>query len=380
MTAAPGQATPVDNNVIALDGQIDAERNNLRTDKIDLTYGELASMYEARELIIAPEYQRLFRWSEDQKASFIESLLLGFPIPAIFVAEGKDGVWELVDGLQRVSTVFEFMGVLKDADGEAVPPSRLSFATKESHKLPLLDGFHFEKLSLRSRLTLKRAYCRVEVIKIGSAPLMKYDVFEKLNTGGSRLEPQEIRNAILRAINPELVQFFDELSRKPSFANHLHLSENQQHQMYDRGLVLRFFTLKNNFENFDHDVEPFITSYMKKVAVGQQPFDTTAELIVFERTFAALANALGDDAWRHLTNNQAKGGFSVYVFDALSIGVARNIGIVGNLSPSELAARCNALKNAQEFKNNVGAGANTRAKMRERLAVATTIIRDGSQS
>jgi hypothetical protein len=378
MAAASNSVAPTDDDAIALDAQIDAERNNLRTDKIDLTYGELASMYEASELVIAPEYQRLFRWSEDQKASFIESLLLGFPIPAIFVAEGKDGVWELVDGLQRVSTVFEFMGVLKDAEGAAVSSSILSFSSKENHKLPLLNNFRFEDLSLRSRLTLKRAYCRVEVIKTGSAPLMKYDVFEKLNTGGSRLEPQEIRNAILRAINPELIQFFDDLSRIPSFASHLHLSENQQQQMYDRGLVLRFFTLKNNFEKFDHDVEPFITSYMKTVAVQRASFDMTAERAIFERTFAALASALGDDAWRHLTNNQAKGGFSVYVFDALSIGVARNLDIVDNLSSSELAMRGNALKISDEFKKNTGAGANTGKKMHDRLAVATRIIRYGT--
>src|SRR4051812_28863839 len=101
----------------ALDAQIDIERNNLRTDKIDLSYGELASMYERQELIITPEYQRLFRWDADKQANFIESLLLGFPVPAIFVAEGDNGVWELVDGLQRISTVFEFMGVRKDTEG-----------------------------------------------------------------------------------------------------------------------------------------------------------------------------------------------------------------------------------------------------------------------
>jgi hypothetical protein len=61
-------------------------------------------------------------------------------------------------------------------------------------------------------------YCRVEVIKVGSAPLMKYDVFERLNTGGSGLEPQEIRNAIFRAVNPD-----------PSFADTLRLSQTEQY-------------------------------------------------------------------------------------------------------------------------------------------------------
>jgi hypothetical protein len=168
-----------------LDTEIDRERNNIRTDKLDISYGELASLYESEELVVAPEYQRLFRWSTDQKANFIESLLLGFPVPAIFVAETEIGIWELVDGLQRLSTVFEFFGILKNESGKSVPPSRISFSSKERQKLPHLDGRLFGELSLRSRLAIRRLPCRVEVIKVGSAPQMKYDVFERLNTGGS---------------------------------------------------------------------------------------------------------------------------------------------------------------------------------------------------
>src|SRR5262249_1130329 len=100
---------------------------------------------------------------------------------------------------------------------------------------------------------------------------------------------------------------------------------------------------------------------------------------VFRRTFTAIADALGDDAWRHLRDGQPKGGFSVYVYDALSIGVARNLAAAANLSREELAARCNLLKNAAAFRTNVGPGANTRAKMRERLDAATRIIAGDAQ-
>lgn len=362
-----------------LDTQIDIERNNLRTDKIDLSYGELASMYEKNELVITPEYQRLFRWSRDQQATFIESLLLGFPVPAIFVAESENGVWELVDGLQRLSTVFEFMGVRRNADDNTiVDPSRLSFSEKGDRKLPLLDGFTFEMMSLRSRLTLKRAYCRVEVIKVGSAPSMKYDVFERLNTGGSRLEPQEIRNAIFRATDPDFMRFCDDRANFKPLQETLQLSDSQQQAMFDRGLVLRFFTLKNNSEKFDHDVEPFITSYIRKIVAGKVAFDQTSEQMVFEKTFARIADALGEDAWRHHRDGKAKGPFSVYVFDTLSISVAHNIDAVEALSPQELARRCIAIKEASEFRDNVGAGANTQAKMRARLDVGMRLIRDGA--
>jgi len=93
-----------------IDQEIEAGRNDIRTDKLDISYGELSNLYANEELIIRPEFQRLFRWSSTQKTRFIESILLGFPTPTIFVAEDATGVWELVDGLQRVSTVLEFMG------------------------------------------------------------------------------------------------------------------------------------------------------------------------------------------------------------------------------------------------------------------------------
>ncbi|GAA0275419.1 hypothetical protein LNAOJCKE_1045 [Methylorubrum aminovorans] len=353
-----------------LDTQIDTERNNIRTDKIDLSYGELASLYENKELIISPEYQRLFRWTADQKASFIESLLLGFPVPAIFVAERDDGVWELVDGLQRLSTVFEFMGSLRDIQDRQLPPLTVSFSAVEDHKLPALHGTQFDTMSLRSRLALKRTYCRVEVIKVGSAPAMKYDVFERLNTGGARLEPQEVRNAIFRSTDPEFMEFIDELARFPPFADSLQISPYQKNSMYDKGLVLRFFTLKNNFEAFSHDVDPFITNYIRKIVSGKIEFDRFAERFVFEKTFALIYAAQGADAWKHLRDDKPQGAFSVYLFDSISIGVSRSLDIMADISPDDLAARCLDLKRDAEFRDNTGPGGNTGARMRARLSIA----------
>lgn len=96
-----------------LDLKITEQSNLLRTDRLDVSFGELLSMYENGEIIISPEFQRYFRWTDEQKTRFIESLLLGIPIPPIFVATNNDGIWELVDGLQRLSTFFSFVGVLK---------------------------------------------------------------------------------------------------------------------------------------------------------------------------------------------------------------------------------------------------------------------------
>ena len=84
-----------------LEQQIETASRQIVSDGYDMSVGELISLYKEKELIINPSYQRLFRWEESQKTKFIESLLLGIPIPPIFVFQKADGIWELIDGLQR---------------------------------------------------------------------------------------------------------------------------------------------------------------------------------------------------------------------------------------------------------------------------------------
>src|ERR1035441_10578197 len=89
----------------------------VKTDAYQMSIGEIVSMYDNGEIVIDPEFQRFFRWDIGQKSKLIESILLGIPIPSIFVFEKEDGSWELIDGLQRVSTILEFMGKLRSPHG-----------------------------------------------------------------------------------------------------------------------------------------------------------------------------------------------------------------------------------------------------------------------
>ena len=352
-----------------LDEEILRGRNEIRTDKLDMSYGEITNLYEDRELIIRPEYQRLFRWTPTQKSRFIESILLGFPTPAIFVAEDERGVWELVDGLQRVSTVLEFMGSLKDEHADPVTPSTLIGAGRKP-RLPSLKDVTYRDLSLQARLAIKRAGCRVEVIKIGSKQTMKYDVFERLNTGGSELTAQEVRNCIFRATDPEFVEWVDELAQFGPFRENLHLSDNQGMTLFDRGLVLRYFTMKNTYRGFEHDVEPFITDYVRAILEEERDFHTEEEERLFKETFRVIAAAMGDDSWRHFRNGRHSGPFSVYVFDTVSVGVALNVDRIHQLSAPALRSRIEEFKQAKNFLDNTGAGANIRSRLLGRMDFA----------
>jgi uncharacterized protein with ParB-like and HNH nuclease domain len=97
---------------MSLETEIETARRKVNTDEYGMSIGEIVTMYEKEELVINPSFQRLFRWEDHQKSKFIESILLGIPIPPIFVFETDKGQWELIDGLQRLSTILEFMGLL----------------------------------------------------------------------------------------------------------------------------------------------------------------------------------------------------------------------------------------------------------------------------
>jgi hypothetical protein len=125
---------------MSLQLEIDKARAEIRTDGYSVSLGEWISIYEREELDIHPEFQRFFRWSPKQKSRLIESILLGIPIPQIFVAQRPDGVWDVVDGLQRLSTIFQFVGILRDEDGEIVTPLTLESTTY----LPSLEGLVWE--------------------------------------------------------------------------------------------------------------------------------------------------------------------------------------------------------------------------------------------
>jgi uncharacterized protein with ParB-like and HNH nuclease domain len=97
----------------ALEVLLDTKKKDVKTDQYPMSIGEIVGMHERGELILRPEYQRYFRWSDEQKSKLIESILIGLPLPSFFMAQDESGNWEVVDGMQRLSTILDFMGELK---------------------------------------------------------------------------------------------------------------------------------------------------------------------------------------------------------------------------------------------------------------------------
>lgn len=336
-------------------------RNSLQADRMDMSYGEIISLYERDELIIDPEYQRLFRWSSYQQTRFIESILLGVPIPPIFVAENELGQWELVDGVQRISTVISFIGILKKYK------EKNNWVLEKGDLLPSIEGFTWEKLPNKLKLNFKRSVCRVEIIKSDSELDIRYELFNRLNTGGSPLKDQEIRNCIFRGISSDFNKMLKELSDNDIFLDLLSISDTQISQLYNEEMVLRFIALVEEWETMEESsIGQFLTNYMKK-AVSDSNYDFKKNKELFIRTFDRLS--FYPDVFK--AKNRY---FSPSLFDAIGVPVARQIDKYEEIDDEQLKKSIEKIKENEELKKYMGSASAQKGRAKKRLKISTEIL------
>lgn len=393
-TKAKEEILSLEEKTKLLDEQVSNQRKRVSSDRIDISFGELINLYKNDELVIRPEYQRLFRWSPQQKTALIESILLSIPIPPIFVSEDKNGIWELVDGMQRVSTFLSFFGELKtdvskinylptsaDADtlsDEIDIEDEIDSASNEEignkwilsagGLLKNLEGFNIDSLPNNLKINLKRAVCRVEILRGESNAGMKYELFKRLNSGGSKLTAQEIRNAIYRGISTKLNELILELSQSEVFRRLTNLSPTKIQELYDQELVLRFIAFLNNSNDVNENTENFLNNFMEK-AVNNTNFDYEMYKISFLKVMD-LIDSIGDVNILRSTKNI----FSPTVFEGITIATAQNFDRFKD-APTLLASKILELKRDEEFRKFSGTGSNSRSRTKSRLQRADVIFR-----
>lgn len=314
---------------MSLQDQIDQMRKEIRTDGYAMSIGEWISLYENKEIDIHPEFQRFFRWSINQKSNLIESILLGIPIPPIFVSQRKDGVWDVVDGLQRLSTLYQFVGILKDDNGNNINPLIL----EKTKYLPFLEGKKWNdpddqenSLTTEQRLLIKRSKIDVSIVLRESDDVAKYELFQRLNTGGSDLTSQEVRNCILVMANPGLYEWLRGLANYQHYQESISLSEKNLIEQYDLELALRFiiFSLLQ-VDEYDRslDVGDYLT--FKIIEIAQNPnFDRSSAENRFKGVFDLLADATGSNSFRRYNEGVFKGGFLLSPFEVIAYGLGYN--------------------------------------------------------
>ena len=317
---------------MSLIDEVNEKRREIRTDGYAMSISEWGSLYENKEIDIHPEFQRIYRWADTQKTNLIESILLGIPIPPVFVSQRNDGIWDVVDGLQRLSTIYQFMGILKDENSCNIDPLILT-GTKY---LPSLEGKKWNSpnniensFTQELRLIIKRTKINVSIILKESDETAKYDLFQRLNTGGSSLSPQEVRNCILVMLNKDFYNWLQKLTINDKFQECIALSDRPMNEAYDIELALRFiiFSLLEEEElNGLGDVEVFITEKMNKLAVDPD-FNTVLWENLFTSTFTRLSDEMSDSSFKryNISKDKFSGGFLLSQFEVVAYGVAYNI-------------------------------------------------------
>ncbi|WP_293003148.1 DUF262 domain-containing protein [Nevskia sp.] len=369
--------------VEALRTELKSARHKVVTDGYDMSLGEVASMYKNGELEIDPNYQRLYRWDESQRTRFIESLLLGIPIPPIFVFQRESGVWELIDGLQRISTVLQLMGDLRDPDtGTRFAPLILG----GTNLLPSLSGMRWAKsndddpngFDIALQLEIKRARVRVEILRKESDENAKFELFQRLNTGGTKLSEQEVRNSVLVMLNTAFFDWLLELTRHPSFAATVQLTDTQTKQQVAIEIALRFMAYRLHPYSRGLDVNEYLDIAARYLAKLDAPALAT-EQSHFDWTFRTLQADISDDVFRRWDGARHLGPFSISAFDAIAHGVASNRAGIELLPPHErrtwLREKVHGLWQDPVFQDNSGSGVRGTTRMTNLLPYAATYFR-----
>lgn len=250
----------------------------LVTQSYDLSVSTLLEQWRDETLRL-PEIQRQYLWDNARASRLIESLLLNIPIPVVYFSETDDSTYLVIDGHQRINSIVRFFDNIFALNGLKI--------TSE------LNGKRFHQLTERDQRQLRTRSIRTIIISAESDPSMKFEVFERLNTGSIALNAQEIRNSSHRGPMNDLIK---ELILETNFRVGIGGAKPRP-RMADNELILRHLALRDGWEDYRPPMSRYLNEYMTKA--NKLPLDelqTTKEQ--FERTTRGLLAVYEQGAFR----------------------------------------------------------------------------------
>lgn len=253
----------------------EVKQRELVTSVVDYNLGTLAQLVIEGTIDVAPKYQRRFRWDRERQSKLIESFLMNVPVPPIFLNEDQYGQYSVIDGKQRLLAITDFFKGKLELDGLKV----FSDINRQT----------FEDLPSRLQSVLKtRPTMRAIIVLRQSDEDVKFEVFQRLNTGGVKLNAQEIRNSAYAGPLNDLIL---ELSENKLFHQLLGIKNKSKSTIYqemrDAEFVLRYFTFRESWDNFKGSMKRLMDRFMaenqhmprEKVDELRKDFIATIELI-----------------------------------------------------------------------------------------------------
>lgn len=340
------------------------KQRELVTSVVDYNLKSLTELVTSRQIDLSPAYQRRSRWNNNKKSKLIESFLMNVPVPPIFLNEDKYGQYSVIDGKQRLIAISDFLR------GRLVLEGLEIFSD--------INGMSFDDLPRPLQNVIKmRPTLRAIIILRQSDEDIKFEVFQRLNTGGVSLNPQEIRNSTYPGPLNDLIL---ELSENNKFHQLLGVGKNKENsaiykEMKDAEFVLRYFTFKDDWREFSGGIKRNMNRYM---ALHQKMSDNHLEeaKIDFLRTIEAVEAAFGNHAFRRWMpeKNQWRGQILAALFDA-EMFACRGLP-AEDLHPrqQEIVEKMKALFGDQKFRKSIDAATNAPNSFRERITIVKEML------
>lgn len=345
--------------------QYDPEKINI--DTREPTIEQLLRRIDEKALNLAPDFQRQAHiWTPEAKSKLIESILIRIPLPAFYIDGTNEDEWVVVDGLQRLSTLNQF--VIEKSD------RRLKLTGLEY--LKELNNQTYDELERRYQRRILETQVTVYLIEKGTPLEVKYNIFKRINTGGVPLSNQELRHAL----NPgQATKFLAKLASFSEFKRVVNLSDSKKKRMDDREFVLGFlaFYLISYKEYQDKTRDSFLSKALSKINSLSQQEITNLEAI-FKKAMIAAFDIFNDNAFRKISRkNQRKFPINKSLFEVWSVNLGRlNIQDIQTLKERKVKLIdifVNYVDNDAEFLESISQAAN---KIEHRFETVEKIIQE----
>lgn len=304
-----------------------------------------------RDEILIESFQRGWVWKPQQASRLVDSFLLGLPVPPIFVYKEPDSQkWIIIDGQQRLRTICGFF------DGKL--PDGSDFFLRGVN--PQWEGKQYKDLSPTDQMRFRDAVLRVIVVEQQDPKddTSIYHIFERLNTGGTQLKPQEVRNCVYRGPFNDLLRELNKNSKWRQIVG----TQNPDPRMRDVELIVRFLALFERSDGYQKPMKQFLNDYMKR---HRNESSTEPYKDIFQNTVNKVLDSLGPKPF-HL-----KRGINVAVFDGVMVAFAKSTKV-----PADIKDRFQRLLNEQRFKEAIKVHTTDVDKVATRMNLAWNILFD----
>lgn len=322
---------------------------------------ELLSQQIGRGDIVIPFYQRKFVWKIEQASRLIESFLMGLPVPQVFLYVNSEDQLEVIDGQQRLKSVHYFMdGYFGEPDDRG---RRQVFRLKGLSELSEYNGKTFGELSDRDKRKLRNATLRainIKQLRPTATNDSVFHIFERLNTGGTQLKPQEIRNAVYRG---RVVDELRELNETPGWRQLLGITKPDKNQK-DIELILRLFSLFDKWEEYE---KPMLR-WLNRIMDEERKFDSL-RATRFKARFPDVVKLVNEAIDRPF---RPKRVINAAVLEAVMVTLLEH----PEIEPDDLTDRYEELLEDEDFLSAIRGSTTDTLVLKERLIRAENVLAD----